>query len=157
MPGLWNASIEKIWQKLLFLEKISFLPFLDIERKDFNRLSEKFWWGFQNCNLSVHLNILTIKKIWRNLEVFNLFRTLKWNVWAFRRKIIGEVMKTAFYVSIGRFLRKMFFSVNLTIIYHFRTLSGNVSAFCQKIPARVVKTAFYVSIGKILPKNMTDL
>ena len=79
--------------------------------------------------------------------IFYLFRTLSETFLAFCRKLIGEVVKTAFYVSHEYFQEKWILWKVFSFVHQCRTSSEIFLAFCRDIFVDAVKTAFYVSIG----------
>ena len=118
LPKKWrtrqkcNLRIQRNICRVVF-EKNVFSSFSDIEWKYFDLLSNSFSWGFQKCNLRIHMiNLGKICFFGRSI-IFNPFRTLREYFLVFWRNMFVAIMETALFVSIGSFWGKIFLGKKL--------------------------------------------
>ena len=138
LPKQWrtrqkcNLRIQRnIWR--VVFEKNVFSSFSDIEWKYFDLLSNSFSWGFQKCNLRIHMIKLVKICFFGRSIIFNHFRTLREYVLVFWRKIFVAILETAFYVSIESFWEKKFCGKNYKFINTFGHSPKSFDTFIKNL------------------------
>jgi len=89
------VSVATILRKSFFLDKLFFLSFLDIERKNFGFLAKLFRLGCQNCILFAHSSILCNFLMAKSF-LSHHFWYIDENKSALPPKKLGHVVKTDF-------------------------------------------------------------
>ena len=117
-------------QAFVFPKKLCFfVSRLDFEQKHFGLLSKVFHEGCQKFILLLHRNNLRENNFFQKKIVFSHhFRTISETFSSFCRKVFSGVVKSSFYVSLGKFWRKILFEYN-PFFDAFRKLSSKISAF----------------------------
>ena len=129
--------------------KTSYFYHLGQRSKKYRTSSSSFRRGCQNCILRVHKNVLTKAAFfWERCKLLSL-SDLQRNFFWILSKIIGEVLKTAVYVSIWILWSKRVSWRLFNCFCLFRTLSKWFLTICREIFGGVVKTAFWESMPSI--------
>ena len=126
-----NVSLGKLLWKNSCLEKFFVFPiFFVIERRTFGRVLEPLSLGCQNWILHLYRNIWKkMIKSWRTCIFLKTSDLQLEAISAFWWKRGSDIVKTAFFVSLGMFGWKTFME-GIVIFGHFRTLTVKMLAFC---------------------------
>ena len=126
--------------RIFFSEKLkSFSYFLDIESKNFELFSEKFWRGCQNCIQRVSRNIL-IRNIFfgRKIGFFGFF-DIERKIVGLLSNIFGWALEIAIYMSMGKFWRWKTFWKYFPLLIIFGHWAKFFLLFVQYFSARLWK------------------
>ena len=105
-----------------FRRSFFFLSFRDIERFFFDFLLESFRRGCENCILRVHRSVLVF---WKKVKILSSSD--------FHRYTFGEVVETAFCLSIGTFWWKKVLIESFSLLYSFSDSERSTFSFLSEI------------------------
>ena len=126
----FRHSVENFSAGLSEKNYLNFQSLPDIEQKVFFLLSKKLQQCCQNCILRVCRNSLNEVSSWKKVIIFfYIILTLSEKNLAFHQFFFEGVVKSVFYISMGRFRRKIFSIILFRLSIRFRKMTGKKFGF----------------------------
>ena len=142
----FSAFSRKFFSRVLRKNYLNFQSLPDIEQKVFLLLSKKLQQFCQNCILRVCSNSLNEIFSWKKVIIFfYIIRTLSEKILAFYQIFFEGVVKSVFYISMGRFRRKIFSLILFRLSIRFRKMTGKKIRFSFKLFSAGLKKLHFMS------------